>query len=220
MSGELKKFKIEGFRDIQYNNKVAEADFFVMFNPASYSQKYEVEYEATQGRGTSGSVQQFKRIKPKDYTFDFVFDGTGVTSEENNVPKQIDHFLTLTARIDGEIHRPLYLKISWGSLISQCILKSANISYSLFNSDGYPLRAKITATFSEIIDDERRTAEENKTSPDLTHHRIVKEGDTLPLMTHHIYGDASLYLKVAKSNNLTNFRNLTIGSVINFPPLK
>ncbi len=220
MDGELKKFKIEGFSDIEYSSKIDEYEFSVMYNPANYNQKYEVEYEAGQGKGTSGSAQKFKSIKPKEYTFDFMFDGTGVSSEKKDISKEIDRFLTLTAKIYSDIHRPLYLKISWGNLVSQCVLKSANISYTLFKPDGYPLRAKINASFTEIIDDKKRSAEENTSSPDLTHQRIVNEGDTLPLMTNRIYGDQSYYLEVARVNNLTNFRKLKVGTMLKFPPFK
>ena len=126
----------------------------------------------------------------------------------------------MAGKHDGEIHRPRYLKLSWGSLISKCVLKSAEITYNLFKPDGTPLRAKIACNFSENIEDKKRTAQEGKNSPDLTHQRQVQEGDTLPLMTYRIYGDPSYYLKVARFNNLTNFRQLEVGRTLYFPPLK
>lgn len=218
MDGELKKLLIESYKKIDYADKVGE--FSVMFNPTSYGQKYDVEYEDASGKGSSGSSQKFSRIKPKEYTFDFIIDGTGVSAEQKEVDQVIKDFLKVTTEILSDTHRPPYLKVSWGSLISDCILKSANITYTLFKPDGYPLRAKINATFSENIDDKKRTAQEGKNSPDLTHLRQVQEGDTLPLMSYRIYGDPSYYLKVARFNNLKNFRDLEIGRSIYFPPLK
>jgi len=135
------------------------------------------------------------------------------------VADEIEHFLVVTGKNNGDIHRPHYLKISWGSLISKCVLKSADISYNLFRPDGKPLRAKVTATFAENIDDTLRVAEEGNNSPDLTHVRTVHQGDTLPLMTYRIYGDSKYYLAVAKANNITNFRELEVGRAIYFPPL-
>lgn len=218
MSGELKKLKIEAFNSIEYQEKVDE--FSVMFNPATFSQNYEVVYTAAQGQGTTGSTQQFGSIKPQEYRFEFVFDGTGVSSEKKDVSKEIERFLKVTGKIDSETHRPNFLQISWGNLISKCVLKSAEITYNLFKPDGYPLRAKVNATFAENIDDTLRTAEEGRESSDLTHHRTVQEGDTLPLMTYRIYGDSSYYLQVAQVNNLTNFRKLEAGTTLRFPPLK
>ena len=63
-------------------------------------------------------------------------------------------------------------------------------------------------------------AKENKTSPDLSHSRIVKSGDTLPLLSKEIYGSAVHYLRVAQANGLDNFRSLTPGQQIVFPPLE
>lgn len=219
MSGELKKLTIEAFSKIEYEGEPVDK-FIVMFNPSSYSQKYEVEYGGAQGQGTSGSTQQFGRIKPQEYNFEFIFDGTGVSSEKKDVSSKIEQFLKVTGKIDSDIHRPLFLKITWGNLVSKCILKSAEITYDLFKPDGYPLRAKVKAVFAENIDDILRTRKEGLTSPDLTHYRVVKEGDTLPLMTYRIYGDSSYYPDVARMNNLTNFRRLEVGMILQFPPIK
>jgi len=218
MYGELKKLKIEAFKDLEYNEKADE--FTVMFNPASYNQKYEVEYEEAQGQGTTGTPQKFGKIKPQEYSFEFIFDGTGASGEAIDVSDEIEKFLTVCGKEDGEIHRPFYLKITWGNLVSKCILKSADISYNLFKPDGYPLRAKVNASFVENIDDALRTAEEGKSSPDLSHYRIVAEGENLPLMTYKIYGDPQYYIDAAKINGLTNFRKLKTGTTLHFPPVK
>ncbi|MBD3421971.1 MAG: LysM peptidoglycan-binding domain-containing protein [Chitinivibrionales bacterium] len=218
MDGELKKLKIEAYSSIDYGDKVTE--FVVMFNPTKYSQKYEVEYEDASGQGTSGSSQTFGRIKPQEYTFEFLFDGTGITAEKKEVSDEVDAFLTVCGKMDGDIHRPFYLQISWGTLISRCILKTAEINYSLFRPDGTPLRAKVRAAFTENIEDELRTAEEGKNSPDLTHYRVVQDGDTLPIMTWRMYGDLSYYPDIARINGLKNFRSLQTGMRLRFPPLK
>ncbi len=217
MTGELRKMILEAYDSLDYTSKVGE--FELMFNPSTYQQKYEVEYEEAQGQGTTGSAQKFARIKPQEYSFEFIFDGTGVSSEKKDVSEMIEEFLDLTARNNGDIHRPNYLQITWGNLISRCILKSANITYNLFKPDGFPLRAKINASFSENIDDTLRVAEEGNSSPDLTHFRTVREGDTLPLMTARIYGDPAYYLEVARMNGLDDFRALEPGTTIRFPPL-
>ena len=227
--GELKKMKIEAFQSVECQGVADEEHIFIaMFNPETYTSKHEVEYSADEGVGASASSQKFSRIKPREFNFDFVIDGTGIVenqspllfaqSEKKDVQAEVDKFLKITNKIDGDIHRPPYLKISWGTLIVKCILKVAEISYTLFKSDGTPIRAKIKATFSENVEDYLRAAEEGKTSPDLTHVRKVNEGDTLPLMAYRIYGDSKYYIHVAKANKMTNFRNLKVGHDIYFPP--
>lgn len=217
--GKLKKFIIEAYTSEDYSGS-PEKTFQVMFNPNTYSRKYEVEYQEREGPGDTGSPQVFGKIKPQEYSFDFLFDGTGTAVEKVDVHEKIEEFLEVTGKNEGEIHRPMYLKISWGKLISKCVLKNAEISYSLFNPDGSPLRAKVKATFSENVEDTLRVAEERNNSPDLTHYRTVTQGDNLPLMSNRIYGDASYYIQVARFNNLSNFRKLEVGQRLLFPPIK
>ena len=100
------------------------------------------------------------------------------------------------------------------------VLTEMDITFKLFKPDGTPLRATASAKFTGFIEDNLRVAMENNTSPDLTHVRIVKEGDTLPLMSQRIYGDSKYYLEVAKANKITIFRKLKVGQLIFFPPIE
>ena len=110
--------------------------------------------------------------------------------------------------------------LSWGKLLFKCCLTNLSVNYKLFRPDGVPLRATARASFEEFREEEQRVREENNNSPDLTHIRTVRKGDTLPLMCHKIYGDSDLYLQIAEVNELTNFRNLETGQKIFFPPIK
>jgi hypothetical protein len=131
----------------------------------------------------------------------------------------VEKFQTVTG-YNGNIHRPNYLKVAWGTLtVKRCVLKGASIAYKLFKPDGVPLRAVITANFTDNSDDQTRVAIAQDQSPDLTHIRTIKAGDSLPLMCYRIYGDANYYLAVARVNRLDNFRRLTPGQKIFFPPL-
>ncbi|MEB3157176.1 MAG: LysM peptidoglycan-binding domain-containing protein, partial [Cyanobacteriota bacterium] len=61
-------------------------------------------------------------------------------------------------------------------------------------------------------------AQDNFSSPDLTHRRLVRAGDTLPQLCLEIYGTAEHYLRVADVNNLDDVRVLTPGQQLLFPP--
>ncbi|MCW9708159.1 CIS tube protein [Fodinibius salsisoli] len=216
-TGELVKLKIISFKDATYDQK--DKEFNVMFNPQEYTLKYNIDSDSSQGMGTSGSDQTFKKITPEDLSLEFMIDGTGATGEVVNVPNKVIEFLDVTYNYKGDEHRPRYLRISWGTLVFKCVLKSASVKYTLFKPDGTPIRAKLNTTFGQFKEDELRAAEESDSSPDLTHRRTVQDGDTLPLMCYRIYGDSKYYLQVAAANGLTNFRNLEAGQEIYFPPL-
>ena len=53
-----------------------------------------------------------------------------------------------------------------------------------------------------------------------SHRVLVKEGDTLPLLCHEIYGDAWYGPQVARFNHLADFRRLVPGTQLHFPPLE
>jgi hypothetical protein len=216
-SGELKRLTIEAFTKADYSGTPVK--FVVLFNPSTYSQKYEVEYHARQGAGDTGSPQVFGKIKPQEYAFELLFDGTGTAIEQVDVAAKLDEFLTVAGKHDSSIHRPKYLKLTWGKLLSRCVLKSANITYTLFAPDGTPLRARLQATFSENVEDALRVAKDRKNSPDLTHVHTVRAGEHLSELADRYYGEPGRYLQVAEYNRLANFRKLEVGQRVLFPPI-
>lgn len=216
--GELEKLLIKAYSEADYSGEPV-AEFKVDFNPQEYGQVYDVEYQRQQGEGTTGSPVVFRKVKPQEYKFKLMFDGTGASGEKVEVYDRIQEFFSVVG-YDGEIHRPRYLKLIWGKLESKCVLLKADITYKLFYSDGRPLRAVMDATFSENIDDSTRAAEANDQSPDLMRRVTVVAGDTLPLLCYRAYGDQSYYLQVAEANGLDDFRRLQVGQQLVFPPLE
>jgi hypothetical protein len=221
MAGKLQKMQIYSYSDVKF--ETLEATFEAQLNPENYTQKYQVKYVEEQVPGTSGKQLQFDKIEPQTMEFEFIIDHTGALgnteSSERGVEADIDEFKALALGYDGNIHRTRYLKLVWGTLLFKCCIEKLDVTYKLFKPDGTPVRALIKAAFKEFKEDERRVAEENASSPDLTHVRMVNEGDTIHLLTHKIYGDPKYYLEVARINGLTNFRRLDAGQKLFFPPL-
>jgi hypothetical protein len=225
MSGELTKLKIKGYKDERFSQEIADGEFNTLMNPETYRIRYEVSQNQNQAQGTSSTAPRFNKTLPEDLQLDFIFDRSGVLkgfADENGVGiiDDIEKFKKIVLDYNGNQHKPNYLVISWGSLLFKGSLKDMEITYKLFKPDGTPIRANIHATFKGFIEDNLRVARENNNSPDLTHIRVVGEGDTLPLMTFRIYGDSKYYLEVAKANKLVNFRKLTPGQQIFFPPIE
>jgi hypothetical protein len=89
----------------------------------------------------------------------------------------------------------------------------------MFDMFGLPIRAKISATFTERTPKGLYNILSMLSSPDLTHYVQVKEWDLLPFLTYNVYKNQNYYLQVAKVNKLKNFRKLTAGSTLTFPPI-
>jgi hypothetical protein len=241
MPGDLKKLKIKA-KDVSGNELVYSA----LVNPETYVIRQKVNYNpAPPPPGNPGKNQQYNNTTPPDIQFDFIFDSTGVIPKPldglagalsgipiagaiaaafSDQPKydilaEIEAFKNIVLTYDGDIHEPRTVQLLWGTLFFEGKLTSLSFNYKLFQPDGTPVRAVATAAFTGTIEDNLREALKKSNSPDLTHIRKVAEGDTLSLMTYKIYGDASYYLEVARINKLVNFRFLTPGTELFFPPI-
>jgi len=224
-TGELKKLKITAYKDDRYSEKVGDGEFNTLLNPEKYVFSYKVEYTEAQGQGTSATQPKFVRTPPEDLELDFLFDRTGVIQGKSNeggdgIIDDLEKFKKIVFDYSGDEHKPNYLLIGWGTLLFKGTLVEMSIEFKLFGSDGTPLRALAKAKFKGSVEEDLRVAKENNNSPDLTHVRLVKAGDTLPLMTFKIYGDSKYYLNVAQANNISNFRKLKVGQKVIFPPIE
>ncbi|MFO1430288.1 MAG: hypothetical protein U1F76_09130 [Candidatus Competibacteraceae bacterium] len=224
---KLEKLKIKAYKSRNRSEKDLVDTFVAMFNPESFSRKYEIVYGKNQGSNTTDREATYSLSEPSDLNLKLVLDGTGVNQMgiaqiggQEKVSERVKKFLDLTFRMNGEIHEPNFLKVEWGDLIFSCRLDSVNISYTSFNRDGTPLRAELEVSLISDEAVEKRIKLEDKKSSDLIHSRIVKSGDSLPLLTKEIYGSSRYYLWIAQFNNLDDFRNLTPGQEIFFPPLE
>lgn len=224
MIDETLKMLIVGFNNPEFTIPAFIPPFKAHVNPESYTQSVRINYSTKQAPGTSGAANNYNNTQPKTLNFEFLLDRTGALGNLATGPvgitPDIIHFKKLTLNYDGDIHRPRFLKLIWGTLLFDCQLQSLDVVHKMFSPQGLPLRAILKTTFVEFTENTKRSALENKSSPDLTHVRTVKEGDTLPLLTHRIYGDSKYYLEVARVNGLTNFRQLKPGSEIVFPPIE
>ncbi len=218
-SGALSKLIIKQFDDAKFKEPNGN-EMVVPINPAKFSRSVAIQYNEDQEQGTQGNNPKYASTPPEEIQFEFVFDDSGVIPGSNKVEDDINAFKELAYKVNGGIHRPNFLQLVWGNALEfKCNLKSLTVNYSLFKPDGTPIRATLSVTFMHVVEEERRASEQGNNSPDLTHVRYSKEGDTLPLMVHKIYKNAALYPQVAKYNGISNFRKLKPNTRIIFPPI-
>jgi nucleoid-associated protein YgaU len=225
--GLLEKMEITAFSDAEFSTEVPDGKYITQVNPEKVSLKYEIESPPDQAQGASATQATFGRIKPQELSFEFMFDSTGAIPNpdgtspisDDGVYEKVKHFLAVVYEYNGDEHKPNNVQIAWGRLLFKCVLKAVSIDYRLFRPDGTPLRAVASASFTGSVEERLRVARDAPASPDITHTRRVRDGETLLLLTQEIYGDSSLYLEVARANGLTNFRKLTSGQILVFPPI-
>jgi hypothetical protein len=225
--GKLGKMLILAFVDSKSaeSGGLAEADdsFEALINPENYTLAYKLKFsKGGQGQGTSGKQLKYEYTEPAEMSFEFLFDNTGIIDGEprDSVADDLQRFKKVVIDYKGDSHEPRHFKLVWGeNSIFKGRVTEVDITYKLFNAAGTPIRATAKVTFKSSIEEAKRAAKEDKQSPDLTQVVTVKAGDTLPLLCYRIYGTPQYYLQVADRNGLSNFRTLTPGMSLTFPPV-
>jgi len=222
MPGGLNKLKITAYTNGTFTQQAGDP-FFVLINPSKYSHGYKIKYSDPQAQGASGGSPDFNKVPSETVKFEIIFDGTGIVPSTNGAPvdvsKQIDAFKALVFGFSGKIHSTKFLVLAWGTLLFKCRLTTLDLEYTLFKSDGSPLRATAKAAFDGYNDEAELERMANKSSPDLSHLITVRAGDTLPLLCWSVYGTSVPYIQVARANGLSGFRSIPAGTQLLFPPL-
>jgi nucleoid-associated protein YgaU len=236
---KLEKLTIQAYSDAGRTKSLGKP-FEVPYNPESFSLRHENTYQQPNAQGNTAGQGTWSYSRPKQLSVTLVLDGTNVDrmgAEARlglpTVAQQITSFLTLCYHPVGKIHEPSYLRLHWGQALGgfavlggdpeprfDCRLTSVDVRYIVFDRDGSPLHAELSAVFVEQLDPAMNATRQKFSSPDLTHRRVVVDGDTLPLLCDEIYGSSSHYLRVAQANRLDDFRNLPPGQELIFPPFE
>ncbi|MDR1632368.1 MAG: hypothetical protein LBR97_05775 [Dysgonamonadaceae bacterium] len=194
--------------------------FEMKINPESFKFQKNIKYKEFKLFGASSGFVKYDAHAPSDLSFDFVLDSTGLAYEKKEtLDKTIADFEKIAYNMDGSLHKPNALTISWGSFVFKCHLKSLSYDYTLFSPGGEPLRVKVSASFTDNISLEESEKKANKQSPDMTHVITLKAGESIAMWCDKIYGDASYCTDIAQYNNLQGLRNIRAGTKIAFPPL-
>lgn len=221
---KLEKLKIEAFENAERTKSAGV--FEAMFNPTQLQGGHKNQWDEKPTTNASGSELQYSFTRPSDLKLELTFDGTGVDElgifapKARSVADRIKELKDVAFKYIGNLHEPHYLRATWGTTLNfNCRGKCLDIKYTLFDRDGSPLRAEVTIVL--IADEPKATLakQENKQSPDITHARTIRAGDSLPALTKNIYGSSEHYLLVARFNDLDDFRLLTPGQQLLFPPL-
>ncbi|MEL7118002.1 MAG: hypothetical protein AAFO07_01130 [Bacteroidota bacterium] len=223
------KLVIQGYHDdpLASGANAAGGDDSLRFeawvNPEKFTLQRGVQMSRRGNSHGNKNSTQLKGAAPAKLSFELMLDGTGVIEYNNDkndtVEDRLAKLQAVVFEYEGEIHKQNYLRVSWNRFIFYCHLESLQIECNLFNKDGKVLRAKVNLSFVEHSNPSYNEKQSWNRSPDLTHLKTVRDGDTILQMTHDVYKNSKYYLEIARTNNLINFRELNIGQQLTFPPL-
>ncbi len=177
------------------------------------------ETPPTTQQGTNAPRLQFGGGGSRQLTLNLFFDVTEPIGGKiiTDVRTLTDKIVALT-RIDRDLGHPPTCKVSWGKATTADfpftgVVSSLQQNFTLFTSDGTPVRADLTVVFTEFLDPE---ADQHETDPELTT-RVVKRGDTLSGLAAEVYRDPTRWRVIAEANRLDDACRLVIGQRLTFP---
>lgn len=188
----------------------------VLFNPSEYSLKKSVKYGKRQLPGFSTPVTQFVSGDAETLSMELFFDTYEDQSDVRDYTTKLDDLLT----VDGDMHSPPICKFAWGTFTFRCVLERAEKRFTMFLSDGTPVRARVNVTFREYKTPSEQKREEPRSSPDRPKIWRVTEGDTLWQIAASEYGDPEHWRHIATANDVAQPRELDPGTELLLPPLE
>ncbi|SHL39628.1 hypothetical protein SAMN05444266_103194 [Chitinophaga jiangningensis] len=243
-AGHLEKMKLKAYKKPDVNStavSVKGSDTFTFkVNPESFKRSYGIAYkdETHIPQGITSQPKQFSHTKPEGFSVEILLDESGIFADpaqtgqteldslapvkRPDVSEQVANLLAFCYEYQGDSHRPNYILLCWGSSAGFFfgVVKSVEIDYKLFLPDGRPIRAVVRLQLDSAESPAEMMRRMSPNSPDMTHEKSFKAGNSLSNMATAVYQDDSYYIDVAKANNLLGFRNVKPGTTLKFPPLK
>ncbi len=218
-SGEFQKAKIE----VVEGSKSSQSVEF-MYNPTTLSFSKSVSWKRTKKSGGNTEELDFAGGHSASFSIpNAIFDGT-IPLEGQTVPKadiMVDlNKLVGFMDIDPDLKRPPLCRFYWGKYRTyQVTIDKVDITYTLFDRNGKPLRAEVGIGFRQA-EDPTELPYQNPTSRSYARkmHTVV-EGETLDWIAYREYGNSAAWRHIAESNNLADPMNLRPGTLLKLTPL-
>lgn len=194
-----------------------------MFRPKEYTITKRNNWQKGEAKGKGVPKLEFRGGGASSLTMELFFDtyeeGTDVRRHTNKIWElmAIDSALADSTTSKG---RPPLCQFQWGPVISfKAVITNISQKFTMFKSDGSPVRATLTVTFQEA-EEAGRYPFQNPTTASKPGYRIrlVKAGESLDWIAHEEYGNAALWRFIADTNNLENPMELTPGQVLSIAP--
>lgn len=193
-----------------------------MFNPSQLQLTKSASWVPHVARGAeSAGIAEFSGSEPKTLGIEIFLDATD--THDQSVRTRVDTLLTCCVptkkSVTAKAPSPPWVRFTWGQFQSvsfYAYVSQISATYSLFDTDGTPLRATCSLTLNEISGS---TPRQNPTSGALVTnraHRVVV-GDSLEMLAYQEYGDPTAWRVIAKANGIDDPVRLRPGTEVLVP---
>lgn len=192
------------------------------FNPKEISIQKSAKWERKPSTGAKkAGPPEFTGADPCKMTLEMFLDATA--THDTSVVTTVETLFTCCAPTDKSAGKdepsPPLVALQWGKVTTfAAFITSVSAKYTLFSSDGTPIRALCQVSLEEMPVEPWR---QNPTSGGQSvrrAHRLV-DGDTLASVAYAEYGDPTLWRRVAAFNGIDDPLRLRQGSRLLLPTL-
>jgi nucleoid-associated protein YgaU len=188
----------------------------VLFNPAEYSIEKSNQFQSTPIVGLSTPLTQFISGNARTLTMDLFFD----TYEKGTDVRQHTGKLFSLLEIDSELHAPPLCQFVWGSIILKATIEKITSKFTMFLSDGTPVRASLNVSFKEYATLTEQLNHSRLHSADKTKIVTTQVGDSLWLLAARHYGDPGAWRIIADANpSIDDPTELSSGMELKLPSI-
>jgi nucleoid-associated protein YgaU len=191
----------------------------VKFNPTQYVRKKENTFAEIQVPGLESPPLQYVRGGAETLSMDLLVDTSDTL--ENVREKYVDGVRNLLNQ-DGKLHAPPIVAFEWDEkTIFKGVLTSLEVTYTLFDVNGTPLRAKLAVMIKEYrpIAIQYLETGAKQTSPDVEKRYVARAGETLSSISAAVFRDPSQWREIALANAIADPRRIAPGTVLTIPRL-
>lgn len=183
----------------------------VMFNPEEYSLDLGNTFAEIGIPGLQTSPIQYVRGNLRTLKMELFFD---TYEQKVDVRTQTQRITSLLNK-NVTTQAPPILLFSWGSLQFKCVLESVGQNFTMFLSNGMPVRAKLSVNFKEFEPVEIEIERGLFIGPPTV--RNVVEGDTLSKIAGDLLGKPGDWREIAELNDIDDPFNLPPGQSLIIP---
>lgn len=203
----------------------------VLFNPNAYSITKAVTWNAPTNNKPGNETQrkfnapllEFGGGDSRQLSLELFYDVTEPIGGAL-VPdvRQLTNEIVKLTRIEKSTKHPPICRVDWGAspppdsdFPFEGVITNLTQRFTLFTSDGRPLRATLTVAFKEHLP---LTKAEREVDPESTS-RIIRQGDSLSSIAAEVYRNPALWRVIAEANKIDDPRILTLGRRLSIPKL-
>ncbi|HTI28304.1 MAG TPA: LysM peptidoglycan-binding domain-containing protein [Kutzneria sp.] len=192
------------------------------FNPNRLSLNKNTEWRRTPARTAKASAMpEFVGSGPRTLSLEMFLDATAEhdDSVERQVERLMDACVPTPKSLSANKPASPWVRFDWGTARTTSfdgVLSSLQITYTLFDVDGKPLRATCALSISEASIDEPGQNPTSGSREATRTHQVVA-GDSLEQIAWREYGDATAWRVIAAANDIDDPMTIAPGRELLVP---